>query len=68
MQITLAAARVNAGMTQGDVAKALKVSRRTVSDWERGKTDPNVSQAFALSDLYKMPLQNIFFVHKSHNK
>lgn len=36
-KITLAAARVNAGMTQQDVADAMKVSRQTVIDWESGR-------------------------------
>lgn len=32
-QITLAAARVNANMTQEDTAKAMKVSKTTVVNW-----------------------------------
>lgn len=38
-QITLAAARVNAGLTQTDVAKAMRVSKATVGNWESGKTE-----------------------------
>lgn len=63
MKITLAAARVNAGMTQEDAARSLNVSRRTISEWENGNTEPTVSQALILSDLYKIPLQNIFFTY-----
>ena len=36
-KITLAAARVNAGMTQEDVAKKMKVSKFTIMNWENGK-------------------------------
>ena len=34
LQISLAAARVNAGMTQEDVAKRMHVSKNTVINWE----------------------------------
>lgn len=36
LQISLAAARVNAGMTQDDVAKKMKVSKNTIVKWEKG--------------------------------
>lgn len=44
-QISLAAARVNAGLTQEDVAKALKVGKQTIVSWEKGSLNrkcPNV--------------------------
>lgn len=66
IQITLAAARVNAGLTQDDVAKALKVGKQTIVNWEKGESEPKVTQARQLSDLYKMPLDNIFLPCKSN--
>ena len=36
-QISLAAARVNANMTQEDVAKELKVGKQTVGNWEKAE-------------------------------
>lgn len=66
LQISLAAARVNAGKTQGDVAKALKVSKNTVVAWEKGTTEPKTSQARELSILYGIPLDNIFLPCKSN--
>ena len=68
IQISLAAARVNAKMTQEDVAKMLKVTKNTVVSWEKGESEPKFSQAFAMSDAFKMPLENIFFINKSHFK
>ena len=59
-QISLTAARVNAEMTQQDVAKALKVSKQTIVNWEKGKTEPKMQQSRALSNLYKIPLDYIF--------
>lgn len=60
MQISLAAARVNAKLTQRDVAQHMKVSKQTIVNWESGKTEPTINQAKALSELYRMPLDYIF--------
>lgn len=60
LQISLAAARVNARLTQSDVAQHMKVSKQTIVNWENGKTEPTINQAKALSELYSMPLDYIF--------
>lgn len=66
LQISLAAARVNAKLGQRDVAKKLGISTQTIVSWEKGRTSPSVPQARALSDLYKMPLKFIFIPDKSN--
>ncbi|MBQ8803438.1 MAG: helix-turn-helix transcriptional regulator [Tyzzerella sp.] len=66
IQISLAAARVNAGLTQDDVAKRMKVSKNTVVAWEKGMTEPKISQSRELSQLYNIPLDNIFLPSKSN--
>lgn len=66
LQISLAAARVNAGLTQEEVAKALNVGKQTIVSWEKGKSEPKMSQSRELSELYKMPLDNIFLPQKSN--
>lgn len=66
IQISLAAARVNAKLTQEEVAKAIKVSKNTVVAWENGKAEPKISQARELSKLYSIPLDNIFLPTKSN--
>lgn len=65
IQISLAAARVNAKMTQEDVAKALKVSKTTVVNWENGKVKPSAATLFMLSDVYDIPVDNIFLPEES---
>lgn len=60
LQISLAAARVNAGMTQEQAAKKMKVSKQTIVNWEKGKAEPKISQINELCDLYKIHLDNIF--------
>lgn len=61
IQISLAAARVNAGLTQEDVAKEMHINKQTVVNWEKGITEPSISQSRQLSSLYRMPLKYIFF-------
>ena len=59
-QISLAAARVNACMTQEDTAKAMKVSKTTVLNWEKGKVIPGIPEVEMLSRLYGIPQDHIF--------
>lgn len=66
LQISLAAARVNAGMTQDDVSKAMKISKNTLVNWEKGSSEPTITQGRKLSELYNMPLDNIFLPTKSN--
>lgn len=66
LQISLAAARVNAGLTQEDVAKAIHVGKQTIVNWEKGNSEPTISQSRKLSELYSMPLEYIFLPEKSN--
>lgn len=65
-QISLAAARVNADLTQSDVAKALKISKQTIVNWEKGKSEPSIKQGRMLEELYKIPMDYIFLPMKSN--
>lgn len=65
LQISLAAARVNAELTQDEVAKALHVSKKTVVNWEKGKVIPTFIALSSLSTLYDIPIDNIFLPEKS---
>ena len=60
-KISLRAARVNAGLTQEQVAEALKVAKKTVQNWEKGVSTPDVNQAFSLQELFHFPVGQIFF-------
>ena len=64
-KISLAAARVNANMTQEDAAKEMKVSKKTVINWEKGSAVPSFASLKALSELYKIPIDYIFLPHES---
>lgn len=59
LKISLASARVNANMTQDEVAKEMHVSKNTIVNWEKGKVVPSLAVAEKLSRLYDIPLDNI---------
>lgn len=44
MQITLKAARVNAGYRQSEIAEIIGVTNATVSNWESGVSDISAKQ------------------------
>ena len=50
------AARKNSGLTQEQAAEALDVSRQTLSNWENGKTYPDIISVITMSDLYSVSL------------
>jgi len=43
-RISMAAARVNAHLTQEDVAKAMKLNKSTIISWEHGRIIPKPAQ------------------------
>jgi len=59
MQLSLEALRVNAGMTQQDVADKLGVTRQTVLSWERGNSETKELVIYALAKLYNVDLDII---------
>ena len=65
IKISLAAARVNANLTQDAVAKELHVSNKTVGNWESGKVIPNSATLYVLSALYNIPKDNILLTQRS---
>lgn len=52
-------ARIDASMTQEQVAEALGVSRQTVSNWENERTYPDIVSVVRLSDLYAISLDRL---------
>lgn len=61
LQISLAAARVNAELTQSQVADIMKVDRSTVRRWEKSEKIPNYDETKRLAEIYHIPMDCIFF-------
>ncbi|MGX7149410.1 helix-turn-helix domain-containing protein [Enterococcus ureasiticus] len=51
--------REQLGYTQKEVAQKLYVSRQTVSNWEMGKTYPDIEKLLNLSDFYGVSLDEL---------
>lgn len=62
MRISLKAARVNAGLTQDDVAKAVGISKNTIVNYEKGRSAPGIEMGKALARLYGMSIDDIIFL------
>ena len=52
------------GLKQEDFARAIRVSRQTVSSIENGKYNPSLELAFAISDFFGKPLEEIFIYER----
>ncbi|NCD00239.1 MAG: XRE family transcriptional regulator [Bacteroidia bacterium] len=60
MIITVKAARVNAGMSQQEVANALKMSVNTYAKKENGTTKFYVDEIAKISKLFNISIENFF--------
>ena len=60
-QMTLKAARVNAGLKQKQVANMLKISNKTLCSWENGNSMPKADKIDALCDLYRVSYNDLIF-------
>ena len=52
--------RKNRGLNQEEFARAIRVSRQTVSSIETGKYNPSLDLAFTIADFFGKPIEEIF--------
>lgn len=52
-------------LTQEDFARAIRVSRQTVSSIENGKYNPSLELAFTISDFFGLSIEEIFIHERS---
>ena len=53
------------GLSQEAFAKAIRVSRQTVSSIEHGRYNPSLDLAFTISDFFGLPVEEIFLHERS---
>lgn len=56
--------RKERGLSQDEFAKMLRVSRQTISSIETGKYNPSLELAFAMSDFFGKPVEEIFIYER----
>lgn len=59
MRFSLKMWRINANLTQAEMAAALGVSKKTVASWEKGKTKPKADKIDAICALLGVSYDDI---------
>lgn len=52
--------RAERAWSQAELAERLRVSRQTINAIETGKYDPSLPLAFAIAQLFRQPIEEIF--------
>ena len=58
LKISLKAARVNANLSQEEVARKMKKSKVTINNWENGKTEIDYGNLNELCRLYSVTMDD----------
>ena len=53
------------GLKQEDFARAIRVSRQTVSSIENGKYNPSLELAFEIAEFFGLRIEDIFIHERS---
>ena len=57
--------RKERGISQYEFARAIRVSRQTVSSIETGKYNPSLELAFVIAEYFGKPIEEIFLWERS---
>jgi putative transcriptional regulator len=60
MRNRVAALRANRGLTQGQLATAMNVSRQTINSIETERYTPSLPLAIALARYFQLPVEEVF--------
>lgn len=66
MPMTLKSARVNKGLTQKQAAEKIGVTVDTLSNYERGKSYPDVPVIIRIEQVYGVSYSDIIFLPKNY--
>lgn len=53
--------RTEKGLTQDQLAENLHVTRQAVSNWETGKTQPDIETLSALAECFEIPVEELIY-------
>ncbi len=68
IKVTLKMARELVGMNQAEAAAKLGISKDTLSNYERGKSYPDVPVIRKIEDLYGVTYDHIIFLPLDYDK
>ena len=68
MPITLKSARVNKNLTQVESAKMIGITVDTLSNYERGKSYPDVPILKRIEEVYGVSYCDLIFLPKDYDK
>jgi putative transcriptional regulator len=60
MKNMVATMRTAQGLSQGQLAEAMSVSRQTINSIERGRYDPSLPLALALARFFRTSVEDLF--------
>jgi putative transcriptional regulator len=64
MRNTVRALRTHRGLSQGELATAMGVSRQTINSIETGKYLPSLPLAIGLARFFETPVEEVFHVEQ----
>ncbi|TWR28481.1 helix-turn-helix transcriptional regulator [Mucilaginibacter achroorhodeus] len=65
MKTLIKVERAKRDMTQQDLAELVNVSRQTINSIECGRYSPSVQLAIKISNVFKLPVNDIFLLENS---
>lgn len=66
MSITLKSARVNKNLTQEQAAKLIGITRDTLSNYERGKSFPDIPILMKIEAVYGVSYSELIFLPQNN--
>ena len=67
-KMTLKTLRTLKNWRQSDAAEAVNVSVDTWGHWERGITEPSVSKAYQIANVFEVSVDDIIFLSRKNGK
>lgn len=60
--------RINKGLSLNKLSNELKINAKTLSNWEKGKTDPTSHFLIILSKYFNIKVDNLLGLNKQQKK
>ena len=65
---TIKKIRAERGMTQEQLAERLHVTRQAVSNWEQGKTQPDVETLSSMAEVFEVSVEELIYGNGAHKE